>query len=119
VHEFGVAAGVLDAVEARAAGRPVSALRLHVGALQRLDRAVFDGAFAMLADGGVAAGAAIDVVEVPVRLRCLGCGATTTADEVVVDCEHCGTHDLELLSGDDLVLESITLADTRTEQEVG
>lgn len=119
MHEFGVAASVLDAVEARAGGRAVSALRLHVGALQRLDRAVFDSAFALLADGGVADGAAIDVVEVPVTLRCRRCTGTTTADELVVDCEHCGSHDLELLSGDDLVLESITVADTRTEQEVG
>ncbi|WP_018330645.1 hydrogenase maturation nickel metallochaperone HypA [Actinomycetospora chiangmaiensis] len=119
MHEFGVAAAVLDAVEARAAGRDVRAVRLHVGALQRLDRDVFDAAFAMVADGGVAAGAALDVVEVAVRVRCRGCAATTTGDELVVACGTCGAHDLDLLAGDDLVLESITLTDTRTEQEVG
>ena len=121
MHEFGVAAAVLDAVEARAAGRPVSALRLHVGALQRLDREVFDAAFAMVADGGVADGAALDVVEVAVVVRCRGCTATTTADALVVDCGACGAHDLDLLSGDDLVLESITLTETgqHSEQEVG
>jgi hydrogenase nickel incorporation protein HypA/HybF len=118
VHEFGVAASVLDAVEARAAGRPVSALRLHVGALHRLDRAVFDDAFSMVADGGVAEGAVVEVVEIAVAVRCRGCTSTTTADELVVGCATCGAHDLELLSGDELVLESITVS-TRTEQEVG
>jgi hydrogenase nickel incorporation protein HypA/HybF len=118
VHEFGVAAGVLDAVEARAAGRPVRAVRLHVGALQRLDRAVFDDAFALMADGGVAEGAVVEVVEVAVAVRCRDCASTTTADELVVACGRCGAHDLELQAGDDLVLESITVG-TTTEQEVG
>jgi hydrogenase nickel incorporation protein HypA/HybF len=63
----------------------------------------------------------MDVVEVAVVVRCQGCTATTTADELVVDCGACGAHDLELLSGDDLVLESITLTETdhHSEQEVG
>jgi hydrogenase nickel incorporation protein HypA/HybF len=119
MHEFGVAAAVLDAVEARAAGRAVSAVRLHVGALQRLDREVFDAAFSMIADGGVAAGATVAVVEVAVEVRCRGCASTTTAAELVVACGGCGGHDLELLAGDDLVLESITVSGSRTEQEVG
>lgn len=125
VHEFGVAAAVLDAVEARAAGRRVSAVRVHVGALQRLDRPVFDQAFALIGDGGVADGATVEIVEVPVGVRCRVCDATTTSDELVTTCGGCGGHDLELATGDDLVLESITLADrttragTPTEEEVG
>ncbi|WP_116707792.1 hydrogenase maturation nickel metallochaperone HypA [Actinomycetospora cinnamomea] len=111
MHEFGVAAGVLDAVEARAAGRPVCAVRVQVGALQRLERPVFDQAFALIGDGGVADGASVEIVEVPVTVRCRDCGATTTADGLVTTCGGCDGHDLELLAGDDLVLESITLAD--------
>lgn len=119
MHEFGVAAAVLDAVEARAAGRAVSALRLRVGALQRLDRDVFDDAFAMVADGGVADGATVEIVEVAVEVRCRACGATTSAEELVVTCSRCDGHDLDLLTGDDLVLASITVSGSRTEQEVG
>lgn len=115
MHEFGVAAAVLEAVDTRAAGRAVSAVRLHVGALQRLDRAVFDQAFAMIADGGVADGATVDVVEVAVAVRCRDCAAEATADELITTCPDCSGHDLELLHGDDLVLESLTL----TYQEVG
>jgi hydrogenase nickel incorporation protein HypA/HybF len=123
VHEFGVAAAVLEAVDARAAGRRVRALRLHVGALQRLDRAVFDQAFAMIADGGVAQDATVDVVEVAVVVRCRACGAAATGEELITTCPACENHDLELVRGDDLVLESITLADRaapdRAAQEVG
>ena len=110
MHEFGVAASVLAAVEARAAGRPVSAVRLHVGALQRLDRDVFDQAFALVGGGGGSDGAYVDVVEVAVEVRCRGCEHVTVADELVTACVRCGAHDLELLHGDDLVLESITIA---------
>jgi hydrogenase nickel incorporation protein HypA/HybF len=121
MHEFGVAASVLEAVDTRAAGRRVSAVRLHVGALQRLDRAVFDQAFAMIADGGVADGAAVDVVEVAVEIRCRDCEAGATALDLITTCPLCAGHDLELVHGDDLVLESITIADApvRTQQEVG
>ena len=105
-----MAAAVLDAVEARAAGRPVGAVRLHVGALQRLDRDVFDQAFALVADGGVASGAEVDVVEVAVEVRCRACTGLSTGAELITACAHCGEHDLELTAGDDLVLESITLA---------
>jgi hydrogenase nickel incorporation protein HypA/HybF len=115
VHEFGVAAGVLETVETRAAGRPVRGIRLHVGALQRLDRAVFDQAWALITDGGVADGASVDVVEVAVEVRCRGCAGTASGDELITVCPECGAHDLELVHGDDLVLESITC----TYQEVG
>lgn len=118
-----MAAAVLEAVDARAAGRRVRGVRLHVGALQRLDRAVFDQAFAMIADGGVARDAAVDVVEVAVEVRCRACGAATTGEELITTCPRCEDHDLELLHGDDLVLASITLAGrdvpARPEQEVG
>lgn len=123
MHEFGVAAAVLDTVETRAAGRPVGGLRLHVGALQRLDRAVFDQAFAMIADGGVADGATVEVVEIAVEVRCRACSATSSGDELITECTGCGGHDLELVHGDDLVLESITLVDRESSanqpQEVG
>jgi hydrogenase nickel incorporation protein HypA/HybF len=119
VHEFGVAAAVLDAVEARAAGRRVTGVRLHVGALQRLDRAVFDDAFALVGGGGVADGAGIEVVEVGVEVRCRDCAAGTTGDELITTCGRCAGHDLELVTGDELVLESITLADPGVESRVG
>lgn len=123
MHEFGVAAGLLEAVEARASGRPVLDVRLRVGVLQRLDRDVFDQAFALVADGGVAAGASVEVVEISVVVRCRGCAAESTADELVTACAACGGHDLELIAGDDLVLESITVAEpteaATEEQEVG
>lgn len=109
-----MAAAVLDAVEARADGRPVAGVRLHVGVLQRLDRDVFDQAFALVGDGGVADGAVVEVVDVAVEVRCRDCEAVGTSDELVTACAACGGHDLELTAGDDLVLESITLAERDT-----
>ena len=65
----------------------------------------------MIADGGVAQDATVDVVEVVVEVRCRGCAATATGPELITTCPGCAGHDLELVAGDDLVLESITLAD--------
>ena len=118
MHGFGVAAAVVETVEARATGRPVSALRLHVGALRRLDRAVFDQAFALLGDGGTADGAHVEIVEVAVEVRCRDCEHRTVADELITACGSCGAHDLDLVHGDDLVLESITLVDRGVDADV-
>lgn len=122
MHEFGVAASVVDAVEARADGRAVRAVRLRVGVLSRLDRTVFDEAFALVADGGVADGAHVEVVEVGVAVSCRTCGGASTGTELITSCAHCGGHDLELTAGDDLMLESITVVapeSANDEQEVG
>jgi hydrogenase nickel incorporation protein HypA/HybF len=54
--------------------------------------------------------AVVDVVEVAVEVRCRDCDHHTRADQLVTACAGCGAHDLELVHGDDLVLESITIA---------
>ena len=80
---------------------------------------MFDDAFALVGGGGVADGATVEVVEVGVEVRCRDCAGRTTGDELITTCARCAGHDLELVAGDDLVLESITLADPRVANRVG
>ncbi|KWX04814.1 hydrogenase expression/synthesis, HypA [Carbonactinospora thermoautotrophica] len=116
MHEVGLCEAILDAVERRAAGRPVRAVKVRVGALHRVVDSAMDSAFAMVATGTVAEHARIDLVVIPVRCRCPECGAQTEAEEMVAVCPRCGATGMELLSGDELLLESITLAPGRHEE---
>jgi hydrogenase nickel incorporation protein HypA/HybF len=109
VHELGLCEGILEAVERRAAGRRVTGVRLRVGTLHRVAAPALDQAFSLVAGGTVAEGAAIDLVVVPVRAACAACRRVTEADEVLVACPACGSSELELRGGDELVLESIQL----------
>jgi hydrogenase nickel incorporation protein HypA/HybF len=110
MHEIGVCEGLVDAVERRAAGRPVAGVRFRAGALHRIDAAALAQAFELVSVGTVAEGAELELVTVPVTARCRSCEAVTVADEMVIDCGTCGAFSLDLVSGDELVLESVQIA---------
>ena len=109
MHELGLGEAILDAVERRAAGRRITRVRVRVGALRRVVEPALDQAFSLVSEGTVAAGAAIDLVTVPVRVRCLACGRRAESEDAMAVCEACGGADLELEGGAELVLESIQL----------
>ncbi|MDP9870130.1 MULTISPECIES: hydrogenase maturation nickel metallochaperone HypA/HybF [Streptosporangium] len=111
MHEFGIAEAILDAVERRAAGRRVERARVHAGALLRITEPVINQAFAMVADGSLAEGAKVDLVIVPVQLLCRSCGQTAASVDPFATCPECGGTDIDTEGGDDLVLESIQMAE--------
>lgn len=65
MHEVGLAEGVLDAVERRAAGRRVLGVKLRVGEDHRVVDDAMTQAFEMVAAGSVAEGADLELVPVP------------------------------------------------------
>jgi hydrogenase nickel incorporation protein HypA/HybF len=110
MHEFGLAQGVLDAVLRRAAGRPVRRVRLRAGVRHGLDQASLAQAFGLLAEGTEAEGAALDLVAVPLRLTCLGCGWSAWTADPLAGCAGCAGGEVATAGGDELVLESLTYA---------
>lgn len=102
---------VLDAVEKRAAGRRVTALRVQVGVLHRVPREAFDSAFRVISSGSVADGADIDFVVLPVHVRCRSCGLDSGADDLLAACPVCGAIDLDSDGGDEVLLESMELVE--------
>jgi hydrogenase nickel incorporation protein HypA/HybF len=107
VHELGLCEGILDAVQRRAAGRRVTRVRVRVGAQHRVVPSAFDQSFALVSQGTVADGAAVDLVVVPVRVKCVECGHEAEAADPLAACPACGGLDLESTGGDELILEAI------------
>jgi hydrogenase nickel incorporation protein HypA/HybF len=107
MHEVGICEAILAAVERQAAGRRVQRVRVRVGALHRVAEPAMDQAFTMLSEGTVAERAALDLVQVPVRLTCRDCGGSQESDDPVVLCARCGGADLDTAGGDELLLEWI------------
>lgn len=110
MYELGLCESVLDAVEKRAAGRRITAARVKVGVLHRVPREAFDSAFTVISTGSVAQGAAVDLVMVPVRVHCRSCGLDGNADDLLASCPACGSADLDSDGGDEVLLESISVA---------
>lgn len=107
MHELGLCTAIVDAVEQRAGERPVARVRVHVGRLHHVHPEAFDQSFAIAAMGTVADGAAAELVLLPVRARCQSCTHAWSTDELPSTCPTCGMVDVELVGGDELLLESI------------
>jgi len=107
MHELGLCTSIVDAIEARAGARPVRRVRVRVGRLHHVHPEAFEQSFAVAAVGTVAEDAAADLVLLPVRSRCGSCDNRWDAEEVPFSCPDCASVDIELVGGDELLLESI------------
>lgn len=107
MHELGLCASIVDAIERRAGNREVASVRVRVGRLNHVHPDAFEQSFAVAAMGTVAEHADAELVLTPVRAGCGACGHGWEGDELPVTCPACGAPDVELTGGDELVLESI------------
>jgi hydrogenase nickel incorporation protein HypA/HybF len=113
VHEIGLAEAILEAVEKRADGRPVSRAKVRAGALLRVVEPAMDQAFQLVTEGTIAEGAAIELVVTPARMNCRSCGHEATTHDPLAVCPACGGGDVDMTGGDELMLESIEIAEVR------
>lgn len=111
MHEIGYCAGVLEAVERRAAGRPVARIGVLVGTLHRISPAAFEQSFQLVAAGGVAAEASTEVRIAPVRATCAACPASFESVEAAPACPDCHSTEVATEGGDELVLQWIEYAE--------
>ena len=107
MHELGLCSSIVDAIERRAGDRPVAWVRVQVGRPHHVHPEAFDQSFAVAALGTVAQDAAAELVLVPVRCHCAAWGTTWNGEDVPVTCPSCGGVEIELVGGDELMLESI------------
>jgi hydrogenase nickel incorporation protein HypA/HybF len=111
VHEMSYCEGVLEAVERRAAGRPVARVGVRIGAVHRIVAEAFAQSFQMAAAGGPAEGAVTELVVVPVHGHCLDCRNDFASPDPSPTCPSCGSLDVAVEGGDEVVLEWLQYAD--------
>ena len=112
MHELGYCQGVLEAVERRAAGRPVARVGVRIGAVHRVVAEAFEQSFQLVAAGGPADGATTEVVVVPVHGHCMDCRADFESPDPSPACPSCGSLDVAAEGGDEVVLEWLQYVDT-------
>jgi hydrogenase nickel incorporation protein HypA/HybF len=112
VHEMSYCEGVLEAVERRAAGRPVARIGVRIGAVHRVVAEAFAQSFQMAAAGGPADGAATELVVVPVHAHCMDCRTDFDTPDPAPACPTCGSLDVAVHGGDEVVLEWLQYVDT-------
>jgi hydrogenase nickel incorporation protein HypA/HybF len=119
VHELSLAEAVVQIASRHAAGRPVRAVELRVGALRQVVPASLQFAFELLSSGTVLEGAELVIEAVPARGRCRACGAETTMTAFPLQCTGCGGLDLEVIAGEELLVDALELEETATVSNEG
>lgn len=112
MHELSVAQALVEQIEnivrEQQACRATS-FRVRIGPLSGVVPDLLASAFPLAAAGSRVEHAKMDFVEAPVRVRCQTCGAETEAAMNRLLCGTCGDWHTQLISGDELILESVEL----------
>jgi hydrogenase nickel incorporation protein HypA/HybF len=107
MHELAIAEGVVEAIEERIGAARAVRVVLEVGRLTCVEPDAIRFCFELCAQGTALDGAALEIVEVPGRARCRACGADGVATEGPLPLCPCGSANLELLDGTQLLVRAV------------
>jgi hydrogenase nickel incorporation protein HypA/HybF len=111
VHELAIADAVVRIASEHAAGRPVARVNVRVGHLRQVVPSALELAFQLVADGSVLQHAELVIEHVPAVVRCRACAADTTVDGFPLRCAACGDLDVDVVAGEELLVESLDIGD--------
>jgi hydrogenase nickel incorporation protein HypA/HybF len=109
MHELSIAEAVVKVALRHARGRQVYKVELRVGHLRQVVPASLQFAFELLTSETSLEGAELMIHEVPARGLCRACGIETTMAHFPLQCSRCGGLDLELLAGEELLVDALEL----------
>ena len=113
MHELAVCQSLLSEVERVASAHgamAVSRIGIAVGPLSGIEASLLDRAFDIARIGTLAGEAELEIEEIPITVWCAACAAETrpTAANVLL-CGRCGTWQVDIRSGNELILKQVEL----------
>jgi hydrogenase nickel incorporation protein HypA/HybF len=111
MHELSLADAVVRIACAHAGGRRIESIELKVGHLRQVVPDALAFAFTLVAEGTEAEGAALLMEEIPAAGFCRGCGTESEFEAFPLACGACGSLDVELVRGEELLVDALTLSE--------
>ncbi len=112
MHELSIAQALIGQLEKVAAGEGADAVTravISVGGLSGVDPEALRMAFPVAAEETLAEGAELDIELVPADLTCKACGQQSHPEFAFMICEQCGSSEVEIDGGRELLLKSVEL----------
>ena len=109
MHELSIADAVVTIAREHARGRRVTRVDVKIGRLRQVVPDALGFAFELVAAGTEVEGAELRVEHVPVRVRCARCEIESEAPEFPLACAGCGSVHVDVVAGDELLVESLEL----------
>lgn len=109
MHELSITRNVVAIVSERAAGQRVTRVRLEIGRLSAIMPDAIRFCFDICAENTPAAGAQLEIDEIPGRASCNDCGAEVELIALVGRCPNCDSSGLRLIAGQEMKIREIEL----------
>ncbi len=109
LHELSIAESVVRIASRQADGRKITKVQMKVGYLRQVVPSSLAFGFGLLAGGTPVEGAELEVEQVPAEGKCRGCGTESRLGSFPLRWGGCGGLDLEILRGEELIVESLEL----------
>ena len=111
MHEMSLMANLFDIIQEKAKeykARRIVKIKIKVGALSGVVPQLLESAFEIYAQDTNAEGAVFEVEKVPFHVVCRKCGEDNIrSDDFLWVCPSCMSTDLEVTSGDELIVEQM------------
>ncbi|MCL2524425.1 MAG: hydrogenase maturation nickel metallochaperone HypA [Betaproteobacteria bacterium] len=112
MHEMSLAEGVLQLVEEtaqREGAQRVKLVVVEIGQLSSVEPEALRFCFEAVAQGGIARGAALEIVDVPGSGWCQPCAATVPMVASYAACPRCGGYQLQPTGGSEMRVREIEI----------
>jgi hydrogenase nickel incorporation protein HypA/HybF len=119
MHELSIASAIVAIAARHAAGRRVTAVEVRVGHLRQVVPDSLAFAFELVAEGTEIEGAQLVLHEVPAAGRCRTCATDGPLAAFPLRCEACGGLDVEVIGGEELLVDSLELEASEGEMAYG
>ena len=109
MHELSIADALLGIALRHADGRRIESVEVKVGHLRQVVPDALLFAWTLVADGTAAQEAELIIEEIPAAGVCRGCGTQSEWDAFPLACRACGSIDVELVRGAELLVDALTM----------
>jgi hydrogenase nickel incorporation protein HypA/HybF len=113
MHELAIAQNIKSIVEENIKDKEMTVckIKVQVGKLRAVVPDFLKYSFQYSTEGTSMQGAELEINEIPVNCKCKNCGAKFTIEEPLFICPNCGSQQIDVLTGMELLVESIELVE--------
>jgi hydrogenase nickel incorporation protein HypA/HybF len=109
MHELAIMESIVDAVIERVGDAQVVRVRLEIGKLSGVVPTALRFCFELATAETPLEGAALEIIEIPGRARCMQCFADVELEDQIALCV-CGSANLDFVSGQELKIKDVEVA---------
>ena len=110
MHEMSICESLVSIIEDQAVAQSfsrVNMVRLEVGALAGVEIEALRFSFEVVTRNGIADGAKLDVIKLPVTGWCMPCANAVVVKERYDACPDCGSYQIQITGGEELRIKEM------------